>query len=273
VTSPSDGRAPSAGQSVSHPISHQEQIHDQFSRQAELFARSSPELHNEAQIALLVDAAAPKANDVTLDIACGPGTVVAAFARKVRHATGLDATAAMLDQARALATREGLANVDWREGDVYALPFADRTFDIVSCRYAFHHLERPADAFAEMIRVCRPGGRIVVCDGVASVDPARAAAFNAMERHRDPSTTEFKTLAFLCGLFAESGLPSPAIRPFHVVYEREQMVAKAFPANDDRALLVKMIDDLIATDAMEVGSRPGGAVFTYPAVVLSVEKR
>jgi ubiquinone/menaquinone biosynthesis C-methylase UbiE len=272
MTSPSDVRVPSAATPVSRPVSHQDQIHDQFSRQAELFAQKSPELHNEAQIALLVDAAAPKSNDVSLDIACGPGTVAVAFARKVQHVTGLDATAAMLDQARALAEKEKLANVDWREGDVYALPFPDRSFDIVSCRYAFHHFERPADAFAEMIRVCRTGGRVVVCDGTASADPAKAGAFNAMERHRDPSTTEFKTLAWLCGLFAEQGLPQPEIKPFHVVYERDQMVAKSFPVGDDRALLVKMIDDLIATDAMEVGSKPGGTVFTYPAVVLTVTK-
>lgn len=268
MTSPSDARGPSAG----NPVSHRDQIHDQFSRQAELFAKKSPELHNEAQIALLVDAAEPKPSDVTLDIACGPGTVAVAFARRVKHVTGLDTTAAMLDQARALAATEKLSNLDWREGDVYALPFADAAFDIVSCRYAFHHFERPADAFAEMIRVCRPGGRIIVCDGTASADPAKAAAFNAMERHRDPSTTEFKTLAYLCGLFADRGLPAPAIKPFHVVYERDQMVAKSFPANDDRALLVKMIDDLIAGDAMGVGSKPGGTAFTYPAVVLTVTK-
>jgi ubiquinone/menaquinone biosynthesis C-methylase UbiE len=272
MISPSDTRGSSADIAVSQSVSHRDQIHDQFSRQAELFARSSPELHNEAQIALLVDAAAAKASDVSLDIACGPGTVAAAFARKVRQATGLDTTAAMLDQARALATKEGFTNVDWREGDVYALPFADETFDIVSCRYAFHHFERPVDAFAEMIRVCRKGGRIVVCDGVASADPVKAAAFNAMELHRDPSTTKFQTLDYLCDLFAKRGLPQPAIKPFHVVYQRDQMVAKSFPANDDRALLTHMIDDLIASDAMEVGSRPGGTAFTYPAVILVTAK-
>src|ERR1700742_3148677 len=96
----------------SSSASHDELIQDQFSRQAELFARS-PELHGNDQLKLLVDAARPKPEDRTLDIACGPGTVVVAFAPHVAHAIGLDATDAMLDQARALATELGIVNVEW----------------------------------------------------------------------------------------------------------------------------------------------------------------
>ncbi len=250
---------------------HEFLIRDQFSRQAALFARS-PELHGEAQVRLLVDAAQPQPGDESLDIACGPGTVVAAFAARVHRAVGLDATAAMLDEARALAAERHLANVEWRLGDVYALPFADGSFDIVTCRFAFHHFEEPAKAFAEMTRVCRPGGRIVLCDGVASSDPAKAAAFNAMERHRDPSTAAFRPLSFLIDLFAQSALPSPDRKGFQVIYGREPLIAKSFPANDDRDLLCRMIDDLIATDALDVGTRPGETRFIYPAVVLAATK-
>ena len=62
--------------------SHDSLIQDQFSRQAELFARS-PELHGDAQVMLLVDAARAQSSDESLDVACGPGTVVAAFAARV----------------------------------------------------------------------------------------------------------------------------------------------------------------------------------------------
>lgn len=256
----------------SSSISHDDLIRDQFSRQAELFARS-PELHGDAQLRVLVGAAQPQFNDTMLDIACGPGSVVAAFAPRVRRAVGLDATDAMLDQARSLAAAQNLANVEWRLGDVYALPFANASFDIVTCRFAFHHLEEPARAFAEMVRVCRSGGRILLCDGVASADPAKAAAFNAMERHRDPSTAAFRPLAALQALFAVAGLPQPAAAPFQVVYDIDQLVAKSFPAHDDRAWLRRMIDNLIARDAMDVGSRPNDTRFIYPAVVLTATKQ
>jgi ubiquinone/menaquinone biosynthesis C-methylase UbiE len=160
---------------------HDATIADQFSRQAAQFAASAVH-HNQAALDLLVEAAGPRPEEISLDVACGPGSVVAAFAQRLHKAEGLDTTEAMLDEARKLAAREGLRNVAWHRGDVYELPFEHGAFDIVSCRYAFHHLLEPARALAEMVRVCRDGGRIVLCDAFASDDPANAAAFNAMER-------------------------------------------------------------------------------------------
>ncbi|MGH6850416.1 MAG: class I SAM-dependent methyltransferase [Methylocella sp.] len=251
--------------------SHDSLIRDQFSRQAELFAQS-PELHGNAQVMLLVDCARPKSSDESLDVACGPGTVVAAFARRVRRAVGLDATDAMLDQARALTVERDLVNVEWRSGDVYRLPFADESYDIVSCRLAFHHFAEPAKAFAEMLRVCRSGGRIILCDGVASSNPTKATAFNVMERHRDPSTVEFFPLQCLISFFTDIGYPPPVVVRFQIAYERERLIAKSFPVDDDRETLRRLIDELIATDAMDVGSNPGGTRFIYPAVVLTATK-
>lgn len=252
---------------------HAAHITDQFTRQAAGFARS-PVLHNQEALDLLVDAADPKATDTSLDVACGPGSVALAFARRVAHTVGLDATAAMLDQARAAADKAQVRNVDWHQGDVYALPFADGAFDIVSCRFAFHHLEQPARAFAEMVRVTRPGGRIVLCDAVASDDPAKAAAFNAMERLRDPSTVEMRPLAFLRGLFALAGLPKPEARFYSAAFELGRLVEGSFPAGDDRAGLRAMLEASVEGDALGMDARREGdkTWFTYPAAVLVAVK-
>jgi ubiquinone/menaquinone biosynthesis C-methylase UbiE len=252
---------------------HDATVADQFTRQAVQFAASQVH-HNQAALDLLVGAAGPRPEDVSLDVACGPGSVVVAFAPRVRRAIGLDYTEAMLDQARQLAARSGLGNVEWHRGDVYALPFADGAFDIVSCRYAFHHLLEPARALAEMVRVCRDGGRVVVCDAMASDDPAKAAALNAMEQHRDPSTVEFRTLGYLRGLFADAGLPEPGMSFYGVPGERDRLVAMAFPAGDDREGLRAMIDAAVEDDAMGVGARreDGTVRFEYPAVVLATVK-
>jgi SAM-dependent methyltransferase len=200
--------------------------------------------------------------------------VVAAFALRVRRAEGLDATEAMLEEARKLAARERLRNVTWHRGSVYALPFVDEAFDIVSCRYAVHHLLEPIRALAEMVRVCRDGGRVVLCDAFASDDPVKALAFNSMERHRDPSTVEFRTLDFLRGLFAETGLPQPVEYLYAVPAELERLLAMAYPANDDRAGLREMIEATVDGDTMGVGARrEGGTVrFEYPAAVLAAIK-
>ena len=253
--------------------SHQNLIVDQFSRQAELFAQS-PVLHNEAALSLLVEAATPRSSDVTLDVACGPGSVAVAFARVVRKSAGLDATPAMLREAEKLAVANNTANVEWHLGNVYALPFPDNAFDIVTCRFAFHHLREPAHVFAEMRRVCRPRGRITLCDGIASDDPEKAAAFNRMEKHRDPSTVEFRTLGWHLGLFEAAGLHSPATHFYQVPAERERLIAASFPANDDRALLRQMIDEAVEGDRMGLAARHDRDTvkFAYPAAILVTEK-
>lgn len=159
--------------------------------------------------------------------------------------------------------------MEWRSGDVYALPFADEAFDVVTCRFAFHHFENPRKALAEMARVCRPGGRVALCDAVAANDPAKASAFNAMERHRDPSTVAFRPLSYLIDLFPAAGFPAASVIRFQVAYEPERLVAKSFPANNDRDTLRHMISELIASDAMELGPSASATKFIYPAVVLA----
>ena len=259
--------------SVQPDKTHQNLIVDQFSRQAELFAQS-PALHNEAALSLLVEATRPRPSDVTLDVACGPGSVAVAFARATKKSIGLDATPAMLQEAKKLAAASDIANVEWHLGNVCALPFEEGSFDIVTCRFAFHHLREPERAFAEMRRVCRIGGRIALCDGIASDDPEKAAAFNRMEKHRDPSTVEFRTLAWHLALFKAAGLPPAVTRFYQVPAERERLIAASFPENDDRALLRRMIDESVEGDRMGLAARRSGDTvkFAYPAAVLVAEK-
>jgi ubiquinone/menaquinone biosynthesis C-methylase UbiE len=252
---------------------HERAIQDQFSRQAVGFS-VAPELHAGEIIALVVDAAKPQPDDRAIDLACGPGTVACALAKRVRHVIGLDSTPAMLEQARGLAQRQMLDNVEWRPGDVYQTPFADGSFDIVTCRFAFHHFQNPALAFAEMVRLAAPNGRIVVCDGLASNEPVKAEAFNAMERHRDPSTVEFRTLSYLRRLFQAAGLGDPQVQRFDVPYLASDLVARSFPVNGDRAGLLAIIEGTVEGDTMDVGARwtPEGVRFAFRSAVLSAVK-
>ena len=79
-------------------------------------------------------------DDWVLDVACGPRLLVRAFARVVNHATGIDLTPAVIDQARQLQRQQLLSNVDWALGDVTQLPYRGHEFSIVTSRFAFHHL-------------------------------------------------------------------------------------------------------------------------------------
>jgi SAM-dependent methyltransferase len=248
-------------------------IDDQFTRQAERFA-ASPNLHGEAALNLLVDSSGVRAGDETLDVACGPGSVVAAFARRARRSVGLDATEAMLEQARALAAKLRLSNVEWHRGDVYRLPFDDGRFGVVSCRFAFHHLQDPARALTEMIRVCRVGGTVVLCDGLASDDPTKAAALNAFEAFRDPSTVAFRPLQFHLDLFEAAGLTIAKQAIYQVPVEREALVAGSFPDDGDRDRLRRMIDGSVHGDLLGMNAyRDGDTVrMSYKAVILTAKR-
>src|SRR5215471_6561096 len=188
--------------------SHQDLILDQFSRQATVFS-TAPTITDEDALRMIVDAAQPTRDDRLLDVACGPGLVVCAFAAHVHEATGIDVTPAMLDRARQLAADKGLADITWRQGDVYSLPYEDASFTIVTTRFSCHHFLDPAAVVREMVRVCAPGGRIAVVDDYASEDPAKAATFNRLEKLRDPSHSRALSLTELRGLFATVGLPEP----------------------------------------------------------------
>jgi ubiquinone/menaquinone biosynthesis C-methylase UbiE len=185
---------------------HNTTVVDQFTRQADVFAAAAAIRDDEA-LDLLVSRCGANSEDESLDVACGPGLVVCAFAQVVRSATGIDLTPAMVEKGRSLATSKNLGNTSFSLGDVNALPFATGQFSVVTSRYAFHHFQDPARVLLEMVRVCKPGGRVAVMDMVASNDPEKADRFNRMEKLRDPSHAAALTLSALVQTFQDAGLP------------------------------------------------------------------
>ena len=87
---------------------HSELILDQFTRQAVPFA-TAPSIKDEAALKLVVEFSGAGPADTTLDVACGPGLIVVAFAYVVKHATGIDITPAMLERATAHAAEQGVS--------------------------------------------------------------------------------------------------------------------------------------------------------------------
>ncbi|WP_089334861.1 class I SAM-dependent methyltransferase [Blastococcus mobilis] len=107
----------------------------------------------------LVEACGVASGDRVLDVAAGSGNVAVQAAKAGASVVASDLTPELFDAGRARAEAEGV-DLEWREGDAEALPFADGEFDVVlSCvgvMFAPHH-QPAAD---ELVRVCRPGGRI-----------------------------------------------------------------------------------------------------------------
>ncbi|HEY1797666.1 MAG TPA: methyltransferase domain-containing protein [Stellaceae bacterium] len=133
-------------------------------------------------IQALLDAAAIGTGIRVLDLACGPGIVTWAAARRGAVATGYDFSAAMLREAQ-----RQHPDMTFEQGDAEALPYADGTFDAVVSNFGMHHFPHPDRAAAQAWRVLRPGGHFAFSSWA---DPVRNIAwrllFDAIRAEGDP---------------------------------------------------------------------------------------
>jgi demethylmenaquinone methyltransferase/2-methoxy-6-polyprenyl-1,4-benzoquinol methylase len=113
----------------------------------------------------LVRLAAGRPGEQALDLCCGTGDVAFALAAAGLQTTGLDFSNAMLSVARARQLRtSGAGQPRFLQGDAQAIPFPDGSFDVVTVSYGLRNLTRWQGGLAEMLRVARPGGRLLVLD-------------------------------------------------------------------------------------------------------------
>jgi ubiquinone/menaquinone biosynthesis C-methylase UbiE len=137
-----------------------------------------------------------------LDVGTGAGEFAIALAPLAREVVGVDVVPALLEEGRKRAPK----NVEFVEANATALPYERGFFDLVCTARALHHLPRPELVLAELNRVLRPGGAMLVVDQIASNDPLAAIELNRFEQTRDPSTTRVLADVDLRGLFDANGL-------------------------------------------------------------------
>jgi ubiquinone/menaquinone biosynthesis C-methylase UbiE len=153
---------------------------------AELEKRRRPDLTERLRRFL-----EPRGDERVLDAGTGTGALAFALAPHVAEVVAVDLVPELLDEARKEA-RE-FPNVTLVEGDVTSLPPDIGDFDIAGTLRTLHHIRRPELAVAELTRVTRPGGRILVVDQIAPLDPLVALDLDRFERARDP--THARTLS------------------------------------------------------------------------------
>ena len=131
----------------------------------------------------LCEALDVRAGQKVLDIAAGNGNVSLAAARRYCEVTATDYVPVLLDRARERAAAERL-NIEFREADAEALPFADGSFDVVVSTFGVMFTPDQERAAAEMVRVCREGGKI----GLANWTPDGfiGQLFKTIGKHMPP---------------------------------------------------------------------------------------
>ena len=137
-----------------------------------------------------------------LDAGAGTGALAFALAPLVREVVAVELVPELIELGR----RTAPANVEFVEGDLEKLGFERASFDLTGTLRTLHHVPRPELVLAELTRVTRPGGRVLVVDQVAPADPLEALAVDRFERARDPGHTRLLPDSDLRQLFEANEL-------------------------------------------------------------------
>ena len=161
-------------------------VQSQFAANAEHYATS--QIHAEGEsLKRLVEFTRPLADWRALDVATGTGHTAMAFAPLVREVVATDMTPRMLEVAAGLAQKRGITNIVFQESEAEQLPFADASFDLVTCRIAPHHFADVPRFVAEVKRVLKPRGTFGLVDNIGPDSPKASAQLDLIEKTRDPS--------------------------------------------------------------------------------------
>lgn len=181
-----------------------------FTTHAEAYARSAVHARGE-DLERLVTLARERLGSLegcrVLDVATGAGHTARVFALAGARVSALDPSPEMRAAARRhLEEAAPDAEVALVEGHAEALPVADASVDLVTCRIAPHHFQDPRRFLAEACRVLVPGGLLLVVDNVPPENPSVAALMNAVERLRDTGHVQAYPVSTWVAWVAGAGL-------------------------------------------------------------------
>jgi SAM-dependent methyltransferase len=172
------------------------------------FARTADEVaaHQDARAVELAEQVQsfvlPEGDERAIDVGCGAGALALALAPLVREVVGVDRVPELLELARERAP----ANAQFVEADATSLPFEVASFDLAGTLRTLHHVRRPELVIAELARVARPGGRVLVIDQLAPIDPLDAYPIDRFEQARDATHPRLLPDVDLRQLFEANGL-------------------------------------------------------------------
>ena len=254
---------------------HNELVRQEFAKQAASFEDPQYSFAHPRLISWILSHVPVEPHFTVLDVAAGTGHLARTLAPLVHQVVAVDLTPEMLAAGKQQADAAGIENVLFERGDAAALPYLDDSFDLVVSRFAIHHFSEPATQTAEMIRVCRRGGRVAVIDLVAA-EPELAERYNELERLRDPSHTYALPAERLVELLEASGARIEQQNSHDQKLDVERWLAQA----DTRPDLAERIRAELRAElagGSSTGMRPsleeGGLYFTQRWVILLASKR
>lgn len=192
-----------------------EKINRSFEIQAPDFESEAVNFSKAEYLDYTIKNVKPQKDETILEVAAGTCACGRAFAPFVQTVVCLDATVPMLEVGKQAAREGHIENMIFVKGYAEELPFLDDSFDIVFSRLAFHHFIDTKAVFAEMARVLKPGGKLVMIDMEAAEEDLRGTE-DEIETLRDPSHVHNLSRKEMTGLFRESGLDIQKSEPVNI---------------------------------------------------------
>ena len=221
----------------------------------------------------LVAAVEPVATDRALDVGTGGGHAALALAPAVASVIGIDPTPEMLAVAARLAGERGIVNVAFTDGEAGALPFPDATFDVAISRFSVHHWPRPQDAFREIGRVVRQGGRLAIVDLLAPDDGSLDTFLNAVELLRDPSHARTLRAPEWVALLDAAGFESRVARRWDLEHDVESWLATTAPAPWRADAARALLRDAVPAAREHFAIAPDGSSLRVGCVLMVASRR
>ncbi len=246
----------------------------QFDRQSDRYGKSHILADTRDVATGLAGVIAPK-DGTALDVATGGGHTALWLARQGWKVTAGDIAPRMLQNAQKLCAEAGFS-IETRLFPAEAMPFADRSFDLVSVRVASHHFSSPAQFVQETARVLKPGGHFLLIDGsVPDEDPETEAWLHRVEKWRDPSHGRFlsrkawETLVRGAGLSVLGSELHPLKQP-----DLEWYFETAATPSENRQRVLEAVRTASAQvrASLRLGDEEGKIVWWWPRLTLLAAK-
>lgn len=197
----------------------------QFGNTAQAYATSAVHAQG-ADLQALRQLAGRGAMPAVLDLGCGAGHVSFAVAPCASSVVAYDLSAQMLAVVARSAAERQLGNIETRQGKAESLPFADASFDLVLTRFSAHHWMDVPAALAEVWRVLRPAGTVVVIDIVAPEIPLHDTTLQAVELLRDASHVRDYRVAEWLAMLERAGFAAPRQDAWKLVMQFDEWTAR-----------------------------------------------
>ncbi len=227
-------------QTPQHGEEKKAQVQEYFARTAESYVASFSHRTGD-DLKRLIELGEWNPQQQALDIATGGGHTALAVAPHVARVVVTDLTPRMLEKAREFLLAQGVTNAGFQAADAEHLPFADASFDRVTCRLATHHFPNVAQSVKEVARVLKRGGLYLLIDCMAPDDQELDTFDNTVEKWRDPSHGRSCTPEEWRAFFMQAGLLVEHIEFFRKIYEYDDWTTRSRMPADEKARLARFI--------------------------------